>query len=277
MRTCCCFEEARGRGPHSAGERCNDDGQEDVQHVIHPGELRPDPDAGDDADEVLALSADVEQAAAECERHGEAGQDQRSREDQGLLEVVCRIVRGRRVPPEEDVVVREGNIDVVVAEMLEPVQAAAEDDSAIHLVRPMPRVLESRGRAGREHDDAAHEECEEDRDDRCDDSARALVDGETLRNARRVRRGLGPQRFGGLWCLDVRAAGVGSLAHAAACSLPPPVIATPSSSSLTSGGYSPTIRPSYITRIRSESDRISSSSSDTSRIARPVSRSATSR
>ena len=46
---------------------------------------------------------------------------------------------------------------------------------------------------------------------------------------------------------------------------------------LTSGANSPTISPSYMTRMRSESERISSSSSETSRTARPASRSSTSR
>ena len=44
-----------------------------------------------------------------------------------------------------------------------------------------------------------------------------------------------------------------------------------------SGGNSATISPSYMTRIRSESDRISSSSRETSRTARPSSRSSMSR
>src|SRR5207248_4843730 len=49
-----------------------------------------------------------------------------------------------------------------------------------------------------------------------------------------------------------------------------PVIAMPSSSSLASGGNSPMIRPPQITRIRSASDRTSSYSSETRRIARPL-------
>ena len=58
----------------------------------------------------------------------------------------------------------------------------------------------------------------------------------------------------------------------------PPVIASPSSSSRRRRrAYSPTTVPSYMTRMRSESERISSSSSETSRIARPSSRSATRR
>ena len=62
--------------------------------------------------------------------------------------------------------------------------------------------------------------------------------------------------------------------------LPPPVrraSRSPIASSDTSPVCSPTISPSYMTRMRSESERISSSSSETRRIARPSSRSVTSR
>ena len=48
-------------------------------------------------DDVLALAADVEHAAAEGERDREPGEDQRRRQQQRLLEVVARGVRsGRR-------------------------------------------------------------------------------------------------------------------------------------------------------------------------------------
>ena len=53
-------------------------------------ERRADPDRHVGADEVLALAADVEQAAAEGERHRQAGEDQRRRDDQRLLEVQRR-------------------------------------------------------------------------------------------------------------------------------------------------------------------------------------------
>ena len=56
----------------------------------HARERRADPDGDDRADDVLALAADVEQAAAERERDGEAGQDQRRRQEQRLLEVQRR-------------------------------------------------------------------------------------------------------------------------------------------------------------------------------------------
>ena len=48
-----------------------------------------------DADEVLALAADVEQAAAERERDREAGEDQRRGHDQRLLKVQRRRRPGR--------------------------------------------------------------------------------------------------------------------------------------------------------------------------------------
>ena len=53
-----------------------------------PGERRADPDGDDRADEVLALAADVEQAAAERERDGEAGEDQRS----SVISVCWRLI-----------------------------------------------------------------------------------------------------------------------------------------------------------------------------------------
>ena len=55
-----------------------------------PVERRADPDGRERADEVLALAADVEQAAAERERDREAGEDQRRRMDQRLLQVQRR-------------------------------------------------------------------------------------------------------------------------------------------------------------------------------------------
>ena len=102
-----------------------------------------------------------------------------------------------------------------------------------------------------------------DGEERRDEAARALRERQALREALAgLRRGLG----GLAVRLDGRNA-ASALAHAAASLRPPPVIAMPSSSSLAVGGNSPTISPSYMTRIRSESERISSSSSETSRIA----------
>ena len=50
-------------------------------------ERRSDPDGGERADDVLALTADVEEPAAERERDGEAGEDQCGRQQEGLLQV----------------------------------------------------------------------------------------------------------------------------------------------------------------------------------------------
>src|SRR5690606_38608939 len=68
------------------------------------------------------------------------------------------------------------------------------------------------------------------------------------------------------WQLGVRRA------HATVSFCSMPAMSRPSSASLASGPRSPTMRPSNITRILSESARISSSSTETSRTALPASR-----
>ena len=204
MRTGRRLEETGDRGPDRSSHRRNDDGEQDVQRVVHSRERRPDPEPRDHADEVLALTADVEQAAAERKRDRQPREDQRRRQDQRLLEVVRRVARDRRVPPEEDVVGRERDVDVVVAEVEEPVQAGLGDDALVDL----PGIV-----AGRGDEDAAHEEGEERRDDRSDDPAGALVDGEALRDARRVGGYVGVERFRRVRRLDVRPADVRPFAH----------------------------------------------------------------
>src|SRR4051812_20801427 len=231
-------------------------------------ELRADPDGHDRAADVLALAADVEHPAPEREADPEAGQHERDEVDQGLLQVE----RGRGldvvdVPREPDVRVRERDADLVRAHLGEPVQPGALED------RP---VGADRVAAGRDQDDhASDQEGEEDGEDRNDDAPGLLRERVARREAGRValRRLARPQVR---WRSEGRRLRAAHVAHAAAFR-PPPVIATPSSSSATLGGNSPTISPSNMTRIRSESERISSSSSETSRIARPSSRSATSR
>src|SRR5262249_21494542 len=141
----------------------------------------------------------------------------------------------------------------------------------------LERVVARRG----DHDHR-HREGENGRDDRHHDASRALHHRHPRGDAGCVAAGLGRlRRLEELllrcdepFFLRVERA----FAHATAVSLRrPPVIAIPSSSSLTSGVYSPTIAPSNMTRIRSERDITSSSSSETSRTARPSPRSATSR
>ena len=171
------FQEPGDCRVQASGERRDDDGEEDVRNVSHAREVGSDPDAGDDADEVLALAADVEEAATERERDREARQGERRREDQHLLEVVGVVVHDGRVPPEEDVGVRERDVDVVVAEVDEPRQPCAGDDSLVDL----PRVV-----ARRRDDDAAHQEREQGGDHGDDDSAGTLPDREVLGDARRV-------------------------------------------------------------------------------------------
>ena len=88
---------------------------DDVKKLFHLRERRPDPDRGDEPDEVLTLAADVEEAAAEGERDREPREDQRRRENQCLLEV-----RGARLeascPGEPDRRVGERHADAVAAD-----------------------------------------------------------------------------------------------------------------------------------------------------------------
>ena len=72
------LQEAGDPGPGRAGERADDDRERDVQERVQPVERRADPDGEDRADEVLALAADVEQAAAEGERDREPREDRAS-------------------------------------------------------------------------------------------------------------------------------------------------------------------------------------------------------
>src|SRR5207302_10485781 len=186
----------------------------------------------------------------------EPGQRERGPEDERLLEVGrrggCDVVR---VPGKPDPRVREREADRVVADLEEPVEPGAAEDRAVGL----RRVGEAARR--REDDDAADHEGEQERQERRDDAARLLPDAVALRQARaaRLRRRV---------LLELR-----QLAGQAASLCLPPVIANPSSSSVAVGGNSPTIPPSKMTRIRSASPSTSSSSSETSRIALPSSRS----
>ena len=156
-----------------------------MRQVRHVREARADVDPDDRADEVLALTADVEEAAAKRERDREPGEDQRGCRQQRLREVV----RGREVrvgvPPEPDVVVREGEVDVVVAEVEEPVEPGAFED---RLVRAQGVVT------GREHDDSARQERDDGGEQRRDDPARALVERELAGDRRGVRFRIGSER-----------------------------------------------------------------------------------
>ncbi len=179
--------------------------------------------AASGAGDVLALSSDVEEAAAECERDREPRQYERRPEDERLLEV-----RGRErrdvvdVPREPDPRVGPRKPDAVAPDLEEPREARAAEDRAVGLER-VAEVLRRQ-----EDDDTADQEGQDDGDDRGDDAA-PPVDPDSCAvlelGARRRRVDLADR-------------------HAAISRFPPPVMATPSSSSVAVGGNSPTNSPS---------------------------------
>ena len=202
----------------------------DVQGAAEALQVRPDEQGEDEPDPVLALPADVEEAAPKRERDGERGENQRRRGAERLLEVARRLARLLSRQP-----------------LVGPVEARSLED------RPVRR---DRVVAGEEDDEAPDQEGQDRGRERDEEAPGALLE---TRSEGEALLGLGRRRR---W----------RDAHAAV-SRRPPVIAMPSSSSVTSGPYSPTIRPPNMTRMRSESDRISSSSRETRRTARPSSRS----
>ena len=138
------LEEAGDPGEERAGEGGGADGEEDVHAVREAGPRGADPDGRERAGDVLALAADVEEAAAERERDREPGEHQRRRQQQGLLEGVgVPRLEAVGVPGEPHLGVREGQVDVVAARVEEPAQARPVED---RLVRG-ERVV-----AGRRHD-----------------------------------------------------------------------------------------------------------------------------
>src|SRR4029077_6128734 len=104
-----------------------------------------------------------------------------------------------------------------------PVQSRTVEDCAIRLQRVVP---------GREDDEPGDEEGRERRREWGGNPARRLPHREALGDSR--------------LCRQVRLRGLRLIAHAGTSSLlrPPPVMASPSSSSLASGVYSPTSSPS---------------------------------
>src|SRR5262249_30688835 len=150
---------------------------------------------------------------------GEASQGEHRELDQRLLQVGRRRAGDRRRRPARR------------AEGREPVQARAVEDLPIGLERVCV--------AEHEDDEAAHEEGEDRGQDRHHNAAGPLPDLEARGQTKRL---VGAD----LVFVDRRSRR--NLAHAAASpGTWPPVIAIPSVSSLTVGGYSPTILPSYMT------------------------------
>ena len=81
------LEEPGDPGDERARRRPDDEHEDHVEDRVQPLERGADPHGEDGAGEVLALAADVEEAAAEGERDREPDEDQRRRRDQRLLEV----------------------------------------------------------------------------------------------------------------------------------------------------------------------------------------------
>ena len=84
------FRKPAIAGPERARERGGADAEQDVRGRGHAAEATPDPARDEEPHEVLALAADVEEAAAEGEGDREPGQDQRRRLEERLGEVVGR-------------------------------------------------------------------------------------------------------------------------------------------------------------------------------------------
>ena len=199
-------QDPRDPAPQRAARQRGEDRQDDVQELGHAVERRADPHRRDRAGDVLPLAADVEQAGAEGQRDGEAGEDERPGLQQRLLEVHRRDGPVRTGDPGE-----------------EPLKAGALPDRV---------VRRQRVAAGDEHHQAAQEEGDDRGEDGHEPAAGAQVVGDARPHA--GRRGRRLDGLGGRG-LDGRTSGRGRPS--------PPVISRPISSSVAVGGSSPTIRP----------------------------------
>ena len=135
--------------------------------------------ADDRPGEVLALPADVEHPAAERERDGEPGEDERHPDDQRLLQVDGRErLEVVHVPREPDVGVGERNPQLVGPDLEEPVEARAFEDRLVRVEGVLP---------GRGQDDEAPDQKREDgRQQRYDEPAGLLREREPGGEARGV-------------------------------------------------------------------------------------------
>jgi hypothetical protein len=163
-------ETAGDAGPERTGQAGREDGQHDVQEAGHPGELGTDPNGGDRPDDVLALTADVEQPGAEGERHRQPGQDQRGGDDERLLQVERRELRVAARDP-----------------LVGPLQPGALPDRLIGGDRILP---------DEQHCHAAEEERQHGGEHRDDDAPAADVGGHPRGRGRRdLRHGLAGERL----------------------------------------------------------------------------------
>ena len=172
--------DAREQRTREAGRG---DRENDVREVRHAREGRAHPDRGERAGDVLALAADVEQAAAERERDGQAGEHQGRRQQQRLLERVgVTRLEAVGVPREPDLRVRARHDDVVAPRVEEPAQAAPVEDRLVRRERVVA--------GGDDDDEAADQEGQQRRDQRDDEAARPLERREARGDARCVAAGL---------------------------------------------------------------------------------------
>ncbi len=123
--------------------------EQDVQRARHSLEVRPDQQRRDQPDPELSLAADVEEPAAEGERDGDRGQDQRRRHEERLLEVAGRLGSGLAGDPREEPVepgaledrpVRRPGLLPVIATTRPPIRNA-RTVAAIGVTMPPRRVL----------------------------------------------------------------------------------------------------------------------------------------
>src|SRR5918996_1610891 len=204
------LQESGDPTPDCAREDRGDHGEGDVQRGGEPLEVRPEPDGRQEPDPVLALAPDVEHPTAKREGDGEGGQDEGRHDDERLLEVPRLL---GRLPHTGD----------------EPGEPRALEDRLVGFEGRRDALL------GNEHDEPADDEGEQRRGDGDEQAARPLVE-----RAEAGHRTLGLGRV----LLDRRGTGTQTATSSSRSSLRPPSMAMPSSSSETSGGYSPAMRPS---------------------------------
>ena len=185
-------------------------------------------------EDQLALGADVEQARPERERDAEAGADQRRRAHQRGGE---RMARPHGAGDQRPVGLADG-----LARLREEVPGVGEE----------VRQRLDDGLAGERDQHGADEQRQDDRGDRRLDRRDPV--------GRRDRAPRGRRLVGGRWLLRLLrlrgGPGLGFGAHAVASAASAgawaPAIISPMSSRAMSGVTTPTIRPSYMTAIRSD-------------------------
>src|SRR5829696_3272391 len=187
--------------------------------------MRPDVESRHEAGPVLALPADVEEAAAESEGNGDPREDERCHEDERLLEVVCGVLTSFAGHPRE-----------------EPVEARALEDGLVGAHGVVP---------GKQDDKAADQEGERRRGKRDEDAAESSR--EPLRHRRLSARRLGrPGRHAA--CFRPPVIAIPSSSSETPGSYSPTI--RPSSRSFTSRRWTNSIAPTSSPRVGCAATRI---------------------